>query len=104
MSKLIFITLLSMTSIASACKISQAGISYQAITSVTNEAFQSMAYDSTIKSVYKDATSNMDDYYIVEILDSKKECYGQMYTAHFDTLECKTEVFSVPTFLPIACK
>ena len=104
MIKIIFATALAMTSIASACKISQAGISYAAITAVSGEAFQGMSSGSKIKSIYQDATSGMDDYYVVEITTEKNECYGQMYTAHFDTLVCKTEVFVVPTFVAIACK
>ncbi len=101
MTKIIFAITLATTSMASACKISQAGVSANLITATTQEAFASMNSQSVIKAVYKDESNNG---YVVEILDENKQCTGQLFDAHFDTLNCKTIVTGVATLVAIPCK
>jgi len=101
MTKIIFVLALATTSIASACKVSQAGLSFNLISATTQLAFSSMDSNEVIKAVYKDASF---DGYIVETLDQNKQCTAQLYDAQFDTLNCKTNVTPVATFVEIPCK
>lgn len=101
MFKTIFLTAFAMTSIASACKISKAGMSASLITNVTQEAFATMDSGSEIKAIYKE---NNNNYFTVETLDENNVCSAQMFNAEFDTLACKVNVNFVATFLPIPCK
>jgi hypothetical protein len=101
MFKTIFVTVLAATSIASACKISKAGLSANLIINVTQEAFQTMDSSSEIKAVYKENDNNN---YIVETLNENNECTAQLFNAQFDTLACKVNVNYIATFLPIPCK
>lgn len=101
MTKIIFALALATTSIASACKISKAGMSASLITNVTQEAFATMDSGSEIKAVYKENDNND---FIVETLNDNKECTAQLFNAQFDTLACKVNVNYVATLLPIPCK
>lgn len=101
MFKFIFIAALMTTSIASACKISRAGMSHSVLTAVSEYTLKSISTDSAIKAVYRDAGDNS---YLAEILDAKDECSAQLYEAYFDTLNCGPKVTPVATFVPIPCK
>lgn len=101
MTKIIFAIALAATSIASACKVSQAGMSFNVMTAVTQEAYQTMDSGSSFKAIYKEKDNN---YYTVEKLNEDGICSAQLYNAYFDTLECNSKVIAIMTFLPIPCK
>lgn len=103
MTKIIFAVALATTSIASACKISKAGMSFNLISTVSAEAFATMPSDSSIKAIYSESTKAID-FYVVEILDANGVCSAQLYNAQFDTLNCQAKAALTPTFAPIPCK
>lgn len=103
MIKIIFAFALALatTSMASACKISRAGMSLSVISTVTQEAFKNIDSSSEIKAVYKENDNNN---YTVETLDQNNKCSTQLFNGYFDTLECRSKAIAIITLLPIPCK
>ncbi len=101
MLKIIFVTVLATTSIASACKISRSGMSLSIINGISNDAFKNIATSSAIKAVY---TDSIDNIYIAEILNEKNECSTLLYDAKFDSLNCKVQVTPITTLIAVPCR
>lgn len=100
MTKLIFIFALTISSLASACKISPARVSASIITHVTQDALGKISPNSSIQAVYFNAKS---EYYVVEILDENAQCATKLFDAQFDTVECDVKVneFTSSFFTPV---
>lgn len=85
-----------------ACKMTQLGASVRKLNAVTNEVLSksSTSPSGQVKAVYETGSSQ----YIVEIVDTKGICYGSMYEAVLQTVNCSIKVTAIPTFAPITCK